>query len=169
MSTITVISLVAAASPAFASYVVDSGYSGVENRLFYVAPSPTVTASTNPIVNNNQLNNKVSPTVPKAVYTTSKSSYGSPQALAAQLVSPGQLGCFDFIIGKESGWDVHATNPSSGAYGLPQALPGSKMASEGADWQDNPLTQLKWALKYMNGRYGSPCGAAAFWQAHGWY
>ncbi|MCC9306472.1 hypothetical protein LN042_05000 [Kitasatospora sp. RB6PN24] len=61
---------------------------------------------------------------------------------------------------------MSATNPSSGAYGLPQALPGNKMASAGADWQTNPATQLRWALQYMNQTYGSPNAAWAFWQVH---
>ena len=62
-----------------------------------------------------------------------------------------------------------ATNPSSGAYGIPQSLPASKMASAGADWQTNPATQIAWGLGYIQGRYGSPCGAWAHSQAHNWY
>ncbi|MFG2911252.1 lytic transglycosylase domain-containing protein, partial [Kitasatospora sp. NPDC048286] len=62
-----------------------------------------------------------------------------------------------------------ATNPSSGSYGLGQALPASKMASAGADWKTNPTTQIKWALDYMNTRYGSPNAAWNFWQSHHWY
>src|ERR1700722_20412984 len=62
---------------------------------------------------------------------------GSPQEIAAELVPSGSLGCFDDVISRESGWDVTAVNPSSGAYGLGQALPGSKMASAGSDWQTN--------------------------------
>jgi hypothetical protein len=89
--------------------------------------------------------------------------------IARSVVPSGQFGCFDSIITHESGWDVHATNPSSGAYGLPQSLPGSKMASAGADWHDNAATQVKWALDYMNNRYGSPCDAWSFWQGHHWY
>jgi hypothetical protein len=96
-------------------------------------------------------------------------SYGSPQAIAQGIVPAGQFSCFSTIISRESGWNVHATNPSSGAYGLPQALPGSKMASAGPDWQNNPATQIKWALSYMDSRYGSPCGALSFWNGHGWY
>ncbi|MGW2251187.1 LysM peptidoglycan-binding domain-containing protein [Kitasatospora sp. NPDC001660] len=88
------------------------------------------------------------------------------QALAASIVPANQLASFDQIISHESGWNVHATNPSSGAYGLPQALPGNKMASAGSDWQNNPATQLKWALQYMNTVYGSPNAAWAFWQVH---
>jgi hypothetical protein len=91
------------------------------------------------------------------------------QALAASIVPAGQLASFDQIISHESGWNVTATNASSGAYGLGQALPGSKMASVGGDWQTNPTTQITWALNYMNSTYGSPNAAWSFWQTHGWY
>ncbi|MEU8517155.1 transglycosylase SLT domain-containing protein [Kitasatospora sp. NPDC048722] len=93
----------------------------------------------------------------------------SPQAIAAQIVPADQLASFSQIISHESGWNVTATNPSSGSYGLGQALPASKMASAGADWKTNPATQIKWALDYMNTRYGSPNAAWAFWQGHHWY
>lgn len=74
-----------------------------------------------------------------------------------------------YIINHESGWRVNATNPGSGAYGLPQALPGSKMASAGADWATNYQTQLKWFWGYCNSRYGSVQGAYNFWVANHWY
>ncbi|KJK58846.1 transglycosylase domain-containing protein [Saccharothrix sp. ST-888] len=97
-------------------------------------------------------------------------SPGSVQALAASIVGDsGQFQCFSHIVNNESGWDYQATNASSGAYGLVQALPGSKMASAGSDWRTNPATQIKWGLNYMNERYGSPCGAWSFWQSHSWY
>lgn len=73
---------------------------------------------------------------------------------------------FNYIISHESGWNVNATNPDGGAYGLPQALPASKMASAGDDWRNNPITQLKWMKGYINGRYGSADAARAYWQAH---
>jgi hypothetical protein len=101
--------------------------------------------------------------------TTPSGSYGSAYAIAQSMVPSGQFACFSNIIERESGWDVHATNPSSGAYGLGQALPGSKMASAGSDWENNPTTQIKWVLSYMDSRYGSPCGAWSFWQSHNWY
>ncbi|WP_405899654.1 transglycosylase SLT domain-containing protein [Streptomyces sp. NBC_00727] len=88
------------------------------------------------------------------------------QAIARQIVPADQFQCFSNIVNHESTWNYRATNPSSGAYGLVQAYPGSKMASAGADWQTNPATQIKWGLSYMNGRYGSPCGAWSFWQQH---
>lgn len=93
----------------------------------------------------------------------------SAYQIAERIVPSGEFGCFDWIVTRESGWDVHATNPSSGAYGLGQALPGYKMASEGSDWRDNPVTQIKWTLNYMDERYGSPCSAQSFWEAHNWY
>ncbi|MFF7210176.1 lytic transglycosylase domain-containing protein [Streptomyces sp. NPDC008238] len=103
--------------------------------------------------------------VVKASYTVAE-----VQAMAQGLIGDAsQYQCFSNIVTRESGWNYTATNASSGAYGLVQALPGSKMASEGADWRTNPGTQLKWGLKYMNGRYGSPCGAWSFWQANHWY
>lgn len=80
-----------------------------------------------------------------------------------------QFKCYDNIIMRESLWKVTADNPTSSAYGIPQALPGSKMASEGADWRTNPATQIKWGLKYVKDRYGTPCGAWGFKSSNGWY
>lgn len=73
------------------------------------------------------------------------------------------------IIQQESGWRVNATNPSSGAYGIPQSLPGNKMASAGSDWRTNPITQLKWMYSYIKERYGGLQNALSFRAAHGWY
>jgi hypothetical protein len=99
-------------------------------------------------------------------------SYGSPRAIArAQLADRGwsdQYGCLDSLWSKESGWRVYAAN-SSGAYGIPQALPGSKMASAGSDWRTNPATQIRWGLGYIASSYGSPCNAWSHSQAHNWY
>ncbi len=98
-----------------------------------------------------------------------------PKEIARQILKnkfgygSNQFDCFNNIIMRESKWDINATNPSSGAYGIPQALPGSKMASEGSDWRTNPATQIIWGIKYMKGRYGSPCGAWGFKSSHGWY
>lgn len=77
--------------------------------------------------------------------------------------------CLAAIVDRESGWRVDARNPSSGAYGLPQALPGSKMRAAGSDWRSNPLTQLVWMIGYVTARYGGPCEALAFHKQHGWY
>ena len=99
---------------------------------------------------------------------------GSAQAIARQMLTDRGMGddqfdCLVSLWNKESHWNVYAGNPSSGAYGIPQALPGSKMASAGPDWADNPATQITWGLGYITGRYGNPCGAWAKSQASGWY
>jgi transglycosylase-like protein with SLT domain len=88
---------------------------------------------------------------------------------AQEIVPADQFAAFAWIITRESGWDVTATNPSSGAYGLGQALPARKMAAYGPDYLTDAATQIKWALAYMDGRYGSPNSAQAFWESHGWY
>ncbi|WP_306371643.1 lytic transglycosylase domain-containing protein [Nocardiopsis sp. CC223A] len=77
--------------------------------------------------------------------------------------------CLEPLWQKESGWNHLAQNPSSGAYGIPQSLPGDKMASHGSDWQTNPATQIAWGIDYIKGRYGTPCGAWAHSQANNWY
>ena len=105
-----------------------------------------------------------------ASYTPS----GSPQQIAQQMLgrfgwSSSQFSCLNPLWEHESGWSLTAQNPSSGAYGIPQALPGSQMASAGSDWQTNAATQIKWGLTYIQSRYGSPCGAWAHEQASNWY
>lgn len=80
-----------------------------------------------------------------------------------------QFGCLDKIFTQESQWKWNATNPTSGAYGIPQSLPATKMASAGDDWKTNPVTQIKWGLKYIEQRYGTPCEAWSFKRGAGWY
>jgi hypothetical protein len=80
-----------------------------------------------------------------------------------------QFPCLDKLWKKESGWNHKAENPSSGAYGIAQALPPDKMESAGSDWETNPATQIEWGLSYIKGRYGSPCDAWAHSQDVGWY
>ena len=99
---------------------------------------------------------------------------GGAQAIARDMLAQrgwgdDQFGCLVALWDKESGWNVNAYNASSGATGIPQALPGSKMASAGADWQTNPATQIAWGLGYIGDRYGSPCGAWDHSVAAGWY
>lgn len=89
--------------------------------------------------------------------------------MSAAGISASDQGSANAIISQESGWRVNATNRSSGAYGIPQALPGSKMASAGSDWQTNPITQLKWMNSYVVGRYGSWQNAYAHKKSKGWY
>lgn len=83
-------------------------------------------------------------------------------------ISESDFGYVNFLVSKESGWNPLARNKSSGACGLPQALPCSKMASFGSDYETNPITQLKWMASYVN-RYGGWQGAYNFWQSHHWY
>ncbi len=99
---------------------------------------------------------------------------GSPQQVAMSMLasygwSSSEFGCLDSLWERESGWNPGAENPASGAYGIPQALPGSKMASAGADWATNPATQIRWGLGYIKSLYGSPCGAWDHELADGWY
>lgn len=97
-----------------------------------------------------------------------------PRGAARQMLpefgwEESQFSCLDSLWRGESNWDHTATNPSSGAYGIPQSLPASKMASAGADWESNPLTQIRWGLGYIEDVYGDPCSADNFKSGHGWY
>jgi hypothetical protein len=99
---------------------------------------------------------------------------GSAQAIAYDLVaakgwSVSEYDCLVALWNRESHWNVYAYNPSSGAYGIPQALPGNKMASAGADWKTSAKTQIIWGLGYIQGRYQTPCGAWAQSERAGWY
>jgi len=96
-----------------------------------------------------------------------------PRAIARALLAArgqaGQFSCLDSLWTRESEWRWDADNPSSSAYGIPQALPGSKMASAGTDWRTNPETQIRWGLGYISQSYGTPCAAWRHSQANNWY
>jgi hypothetical protein len=127
------------------------------------------------------------PPPPPVVVASTTGSTGSGSAPAAGTPDPGsakatakamleargwdnnQYNCLVSLWNKESGWNMYAENKSSGAYGIPQSLPGSKMASAGADWATNAATQISWGLGYISGRYQTPCGAWTHSQAVGWY
>ncbi|GAA1129374.1 transglycosylase SLT domain-containing protein [Kribbella jejuensis] len=99
---------------------------------------------------------------------------GTPKEVAMNLLpdhgwSQGQFSCLEKLWNKESRWRVSAANPTSSAYGIPQALPGNRMAAYGSDWRTNPVTQIKWGLDYIEATYGSPCSAWGHSQAKGWY
>ena len=109
-----------------------------------------------------------------AVTRSVELSDGDPRTIAQALMpqfgfSSDQFGCLDSLWTRESGWNPAAENASSGAFGIPQSLPGSKMASAGADWATNPATQIEWGLGYIQDRYGSPCGAWSHSESYGWY
>jgi len=99
-----------------------------------------------------------------------------PRAAARALLGDfgfddSQWGCLDNLWMGESGWRYDASNSGSGAYGIPQSLPGSKMSSIAPDWQTNPVTQIRWGLTYIKRSYGSPCNAWNTWQSRSphWY
>ncbi|WP_249028222.1 lytic transglycosylase domain-containing protein [Rathayibacter tritici] len=99
---------------------------------------------------------------------------GSAKAIAYDMIvqrgwADSEYDCLVLLWNRESGWNVYAENKSSGAYGIPQALPGSKMATSGSDWATNASTQIVWGIDYISGRYGSPCGAWGHSQSLGWY
>jgi hypothetical protein len=99
---------------------------------------------------------------------------GDPRAIAHAMLlrrgwSEGQYSCLDALWTRESGWNTYATNGSSGAYGIPQALPAYKMASAGADWRTNPVTQISWGLSYIASAYGDPCAALSHSSSYGYY
>jgi hypothetical protein len=116
----------------------------------------------------------LSPTEGPAMTRTEDASDDDPRDIARALLgeygfSQDQFSCLDSLYTGESGWRVDADNPTSSAYGIPQALPGSKMSSAGADWATNPETQIRWGLGYIADSYGSPCSAMSFKSSHGWY
>jgi hypothetical protein len=99
---------------------------------------------------------------------------GTPQQIAMAMLpsygwSSSEFSCLDSLWEHESGWNPYASNPSSGAYGIPQALPGSKMATAGPDWESNAATQIRWGLGYIQSTYGSPCSAWSHESSTGWY
>lgn len=101
-------------------------------------------------------------------------SAASAQAVAQAMMSSygwndSEFQCLVNLWERESNWNYQAQNPSSGAYGIPQALPGSKMGTVASDWATNPVTQITWGLQYIQGRYGSPCSAWAHSNSVGWY
>lgn len=112
--------------------------------------------------------------VGEAMTATESLSDSDPRDIARALMpefgfSSDQFGCLDSLYTRESGWNPTADNPTSSAYGISQSLPGSKMASAGADWATNPVTQITWGLGYIQDVYGSPCGAWAASESKGWY
>jgi hypothetical protein len=144
------------------------------------AASKTLTVATKPVtVNPTQVvAAQQASTGTSSSSTSSSSSSGGVTTVSAAPPDPGtaqaigyamlpqfgfsqktQWGCLLDLWNRESGWVYDAENPSSGAYGIPQALPGDKMASAGADWQTNPATQIKWGLGYISSVYGTPCAA----------
>jgi len=167
-------------APAGEVTVVTDGVKGVEQETIdqllhdgkVVKETVTATKVTKkPVDKVTTTGTKVIPVVPAVSVNVSP---GSAQAIARDMVAArgwddSQFQCLVALWNRESMWRVTAENPYSGAYGIPQALPGSKMASAGADWRTNPATQIAWGLGYIASRYGNPCGAWASSESRGWY
>jgi hypothetical protein len=139
-------------------------------------PSPTVTAT--PSATKTATKATTQPPTAKTTTTiaipASCGAYSGNRAIACALLptygfSLSQMPALDKLWQKESGWNHKASNPSSGAYGIPQALPGSKMGTIASDWRTNPATQIKWGLGYVKSRYGTPNNAWAHFLSHNWY
>jgi hypothetical protein len=138
------------------------------------AQSAAVQASkADAVASRTQPASRSSPRTTYPVPTSCKEFTGNRQTGCGLLLDAGfnidQFPCLDKLWTKESHWTTTASNKSSGAYGIPQALPGDKMAAYGSDWQTNPVPQIKWGLNYIKGRYGTPCDAWAHSQSTGWY
>jgi hypothetical protein len=147
------------------AYFLSSGSSEAE-------PGLVVTGSGGQIIRDGEWSVTKSPSF--GVPATGTPNPGSAQAIARDLVlaggmDEGEYQCLHALWAKESGWNHFAQNRSSGAYGIPQALPGAKMASAGEDWATNPETQIRWGLGYIDARYGSPCAAWQHSQQKNWY
>lgn len=152
----------------------------VRDQIVVHTPTPTPTPTPEPVVaaesgggsgsGSSSAGSAPSIAIPRAAAPNP----GSAQAVARDMVrargwGDDQYSCLYNLWQRESNWNVYAQNRSSGAYGIPQALPGSKMATAGGDWQTNPVTQISWGLGYIAGRYGTPCGAWAHSESVGWY
>ncbi|HEV7185013.1 MAG: lytic transglycosylase domain-containing protein [Leifsonia sp.] len=176
-----------AATPAYANTVTTtSRFGGAPVQSLTAPGSYTVGVSHEAVGVKEKPKPVVVPAAP-ASSSSSSSKSSSGGAPAAGVPDPGsaqaagyaavhargwgddQYNCLVSLWNKESHWNVYAYNSGSGAYGIPQALPGSKMASAGADWQTNAATQIAWGLGYITGRYSTPCGAWSHSQSTGWY
>jgi hypothetical protein len=109
------------------------------------------------------------PTPKPTAKPTPRDTVWNARIYAKSRLGAAQYDCLNVIFTYESKWNPRAGDAASGAYGIPQALPGSKMAAFGSNWRYSPLVQVKWGIWYVNSRYGSACAANAFLQDHGWY
>ena len=131
------------------------------NPFYTPAQAVTVKWSVNPA--------SVAPVMHLAIKTKADYKTYAFQQVLVKWKSSAQFICLENLWTKESNWNPKSTNRSSGAHGIPQALPASKMASSGKDYVWSAKTQINWGLKYISGRYSTPCGAWAHWRKHSWY
>ena len=153
---------------------------GAVEHPFESSTTTAATAEAWPLATVKDLNHReYHPKAPRRVHHRRASraairSSMSPQEIARAMLlraggSQAQWTCLDALWGRESGWQTTITNASSGAYGIPQALPAWKMASAGSDWRTNPVTQIKWGLGYIAATYGTPCAALSHSNSYGYY
>ena len=136
-----------------------------DSQAFTFTSQPTITSAPAQLLSGNS----GAPIVPYGPPPNPKTAEGIAYSLLPAFgFALSQFGCLYKMWMNESSWLWNAQN-ASGAYGIPQALPGDKMASAGPNWQTDPTTQIKWGLGYIKSVYGTPCQAWAFWQVHGWY
>ena len=159
----------ATTTTATTSTVVAAGQAAAAGTLSAIAATPTARKA--PVVVKRVSTAKVGAAAPFRFATVNFNKWWAKRLLATRyhVTSTAQFTCLVTVWNRESHWNHKAHNRSSGAHGIPQALPGSKMRSAGADWKTNPVTQIKWGLGYIHGRYGTPCGALRHMNSHGWY
>ncbi len=167
------------ADASFGTIVASAPVRTVELQSVIVAGEPTAVASRDEFSITDPVPVVVEPVVEEASASSGAPAAGTPDPGSAQAIAQSMLqsmgmgddqySCLVALWNRESGWNVYAYNNSSGAYGIPQSLPGDKMASAGADWATNPATQISWGLSYISGRYGTPCDAWAYSENNGWY
>jgi hypothetical protein len=133
-----------------------------------VQPSPTPTATPTPTPTPSPTPKPTPKPKPKPKPTPIPDTVAGARQYVKNVIGIKQYNCIDYVWTRESKWNPLA-GKVTGAYGIPQAFPGSKMATFGANWRTSPLTQVKWGIWYVNTRYGSACAAYQFWIGHGWY
>ncbi|MEQ4721388.1 MULTISPECIES: lytic transglycosylase domain-containing protein [unclassified Nonomuraea] len=129
--------------------------------------TPAAWAKRPPVVRTKTWTTSAEPRIP--VTTPNKNKRIALDQVVQRSWNLQEFRCLDNLWTRESNWNHRAYNRSSGAYGIPQALPAGKMRGAGSDWKSNPETQIRWGLAYIKGRYGRPCGAWGHWRSHNWY
>jgi hypothetical protein len=159
----------AATTAASTSTVTPAGTAAAAGTVSAIAATPA--ARTAPVLVKRVSAAKASVVAPFRFASANFNKWWAKRLLVTKyhMTSTAQFSCLVTVWNRESHWNHKAHNRSSGAHGIPQALPGSKMRSAGADWRTNPVTQIKWGLGYIHGRYGNPCGALRHMNSHGWY
>jgi hypothetical protein len=159
----------AATSAASTSTVAAAGQAAATGTVSALAATPTTRKA--PVVVKRVAPAKLGAVAPFRFATANFNKWWAKRLLATKyhVTSTAQFSCLVTVWNRESNWNYMAHNYRSGAHGIPQALPGSKMRSAGADWRTNPVTQITWGLGYIHGRYGTPCGALQHMNSHGWY